>query len=441
MKILLVILGLFQVLSATSETEKDPKSCFCTVYESTLEDCPCAAETLDALNSEVHPDLLKLLGEDYFRYFQVDFSSPCKWGWDMSCTSPNCAVDTCDLATLPDHVRKSSTLVRHVETQESSSYISRIRSWIVTTFPFLETVFYEVGKLVGSIAGGGYFCSDPYPKYHKVDMQFCKIDPLITDTCDFVDLIKNPEQFTGYSGAAAHQVWNTVYNELCFHPEKDEKTFYLTPETAKDMCLEKRAFYKLVSGLHGSISVHLCTHYLLEEKNENPVWGRNYAEFKKRFSPETTMDEGPERIKNIYFLYLVELRAVSKISKILKNIDASEEAKQLISRIGRKLESFPHHFQETELFKDDKLDNPELFEMFKTNFLKISELMDCLGCERCKVWGKLQVTGIGTALKVLFGPSEENISLSKHEIVALLNSFGRHSTSVAELKHFREANL
>ena len=51
------------------------------------------------------------------------------------------------------------------------------------------------------------------------------------------------------------------------------------------------------------------------------------------------------------------------------------------------------------------------------------------------------LTGIGTALKVLFGSPEENISLTKHEIVALLNSFGRHSTSVAELKHFREANL
>jgi len=438
MKFLLSILGLLQVLAVTSETE--PQSCFCNVYESTLEDCPCAAETLDTLNDELHPDLIKLLGEDYFRYFQVDFSSPCKWGWDMSCTSPNCAVDTCDLATLPEHVRNSSMLVRHAGDHDGSSYVSRVRSWIVKTFPFLETVFHEIGQLLRSVTGSGYFCSDPYPKYHKVDMQFCKLDPLATDTCDYVDLIKNPEQFTGYSGAAAHQVWNTVYNELCFHPERDEKSFYLTPETAKDMCLEKRAFYKLVSGLHGSISVHLCTNYLLED-GENPVWGRNYAEFQKRFSPQTTMDEGPERIKNIYFLYLVELRAVSKISKILNSIDVSEEAKQLISSIISKLDTFPHHFQESELFKDENLDNQELFKMFKTNFMKISELMDCLGCERCKVWGKLQVTGIGTALKVLFGSPEENISLTKHEIVALLNSFGRHSTSVAELKHFREANL
>ena len=26
--------------------------------------------------------------------------------------------------------------------------------------------------------------------------------------------------------------------------------------------------------------------------------------------------------------------------------------------------------------------------------------MDCVGCDKCKLWGKLQVTGLGTALKV-----------------------------------------
>ena len=28
-----------------------------------------------------------------------------------------------------------------------------------------------------------------------------------------------------------------------------------------DMCLEKRAFYRIVSGLHSSISIHLCANY------------------------------------------------------------------------------------------------------------------------------------------------------------------------------------
>lgn len=31
-----------------------------------------------------------------------------------------------------------------------------------------------------------------------------------------------------------------------------------------------------------------------------------------------------------------------------------------------------------------------------------SALMDCVGCEKCRLWGKLQVSGLGTALKILF---------------------------------------
>jgi hypothetical protein len=32
----------------------------------------------------------------------------------------------------------------------------------------------------------------------------------------------------------------------------------------------------------------------------------------------------------------------------------------------------------------------------------ISAIMDCVGCEKCRLWGKLQVLGLGTALKILF---------------------------------------
>ena len=48
--------------------------------------------------------------------------------------------------------------------------------------------------------------------------------------------------------------------------------------------------------------------------------------------------------------------------------------------------------------------------------------------------------GIGTALKVLFTPLE-NMELTKHEIVALFNAFGRHSTSIRELEEFRTAEI
>ena len=331
------------------------------------------------------------------RYFQVDFISPCKWGWDATCSSPNCGVKTCDLETLPENVRNGSRILeRRSDGEEEAGIVARLMSWTFLTFPVLETLFTEIrSRLMGVTAVQG--CADPYPQYHDV-VQFCKLDPLATESCDIVDLVTNPEQFTGYSGQAAHQVWNTIYNELCFHPEEKEKTLYLTPETAKGMCREKRTFYKLVSGLHSSISVHLCNNYLLED-GDKPVWGKNFKEFQKRFSPDTTSNEGPERLKNIYFLYLVELRAIAKVNKILKDLELKNEAKELLESISQDLTDFPHHFQEADLFQDENMNNEELKEMFKTNFMKISELMDCLGCERCKVWGKLQVTGKMSNLK------------------------------------------
>lgn len=35
--------------------------------------------------------------------------------------------------------------------------------------------------------------------------------------------------------------------------------------------------------------------------------------------------------------------------------------------------------------------------------------MDCVGCQKCRLWGKIQITGLGTALKVLFAYDENNL--------------------------------
>lgn len=34
--------------------------------------------------------------------------------------------------------------------------------------------------------------------------------------------------------------------------------------------------------------------------------------------------------------------------------------------------------------------------------------MDCVGCEKCRLWGKLQVLGLGTALKILFSVGDQS---------------------------------
>lgn len=46
----------------------------------------------------------------------------------------------------------------------------------------------------------------------------------------------------------------------------------------------------------------------------------NVKEFKQRFDPETTAGQGPQWLKNLYFTYLVELRAIAKASPYLEMV-------------------------------------------------------------------------------------------------------------------------
>ena len=74
--------------------------------------------------------------------------------------------------------------------------------------------------------------------------------------------------------------------------------------------------------------------------------------------------------------------------------------------------------------------------------------MDCVGCEKCRLWGKVQVTGLGTALKILFSYKSKdfeyinlilddlqptrsaNYKLTRPELVSLINTFNRVAESV-----------
>lgn len=57
--------------------------------------------------------------------------------------------------------------------------------------------------------------------------------------------------------------------------------------------------------------------------------------------------------------------------------------------------------------------------------------MDCVGCEKCRMWGKLQTLGIGTALKILLSDERELIgTLQRNEVIALVNTVAQIAKSV-----------
>ena len=113
---------------------------------------------------------------------------------------------------------------------------------------------------------------------------------------DYVDLSLNPERFTGYVGPSAHRVWRTIYEENCFEqsesslskmsksgvvlPDTMAEVLYMDGEIPQEQCLEKKVYYKVISGvsnlfssnerfscthfqgLHASISTHVCYEHL-----------------------------------------------------------------------------------------------------------------------------------------------------------------------------------
>ena len=69
--------------------------------------------------------------------------------------------------------------------------------------------------------------------------------------------------------------------------------------------------------------------------------------------------------------------------------------------------------------------------------------MDCIGCAKCRLWGKVQTMGVATALKVLFELDETALQphsqlLQRTEIVAMMNTLYRFSESLKAVDDFRK---
>ncbi|KAG4195919.1 hypothetical protein ERO13_A06G139100v2 [Gossypium hirsutum] len=239
----------------------------------------------------------------------------------------------------------------------------------------------------------------------------------------YVNLQLNPERYTGYNGTSARRIWDAVYSENC------------PKYPAEELCQEEKILYKLISGLHSSISVHIASDYLIDEATN--LWGHNLEIMYYRVL------QYPNRVENLYFTFLFVLRAVTKTADYLEqaeydtgnpteDIKTQSLMKQLL--YDPKLQAAcPLPFDEAKLWKGRR--GPELKQKIQAQFKNISAVMDCVGCEKCRLWGKLQVSGLGTALKILFSVNDEEnlvqiLQLQRNEVIALMNLLNRLSESV-----------
>ncbi|KAJ7991018.1 hypothetical protein DPEC_G00292880 [Dallia pectoralis] len=445
----LLVMCTFTVSGSSSAANR----CFCQVTGS-LDDCACDVETINTFNNEqLFPKLQNLLESDYFRFYKVNLNKPCPfWKENSLCGQKNCAVIPCTPNEVPEGIKtnhqqnKYSAEANQEECEKAEN----------------------LGAVNSSLSEETRQSLREWNKHDDEAERFCVIDDEESPDSQYVDLLLNPERFTGYEGPEAWQIWNSIYEENCFKPftvkrplnptssysGADGKMFYSWLE---GQCVEKRAFFRLVSGLHSSINIHLSARYLLSDNWYEKMWGHNVSEFQQRFDAQLTNGEGPKWLRNLYFLYLIELRALAKILPVLQRpsfqlyTGQSAQDQQLKLQLLELLQvarSFPLHFDETTLFTGNQEEAAALKEDFRLTFRNISRIMDCVGCFKCRLWGKLQTQGLGTVLKILFSErqiealpksssSRPTFQLSRQELVSLLNAFGRISTSIRELENFR----
>jgi len=450
----LVFLTCLEISNSSSENEKQTTAsaengCFCQLHGQ-IDDCTCNVDTVDNYNNlKIYPRLRSLLNKNYFRFFKVNLKRPCPfWSEYDKCSIRDCSVKPCTQEQLPEGFKASNHghVNKYSKEAQDADDCAQER---------------ELSHLNTMISDENQEDFAKWKVHDDAQDNFCEMDDETSVDMEYVDLLLNPERYTGYKGESANRIWKSIYEENCFklNGQPGYGHRYLDSQSIGELCLEKRVFYRAISGLHTSINIHLSANYLLDDKigfGAIRTWGRNYQEFQKRFAPEFTHGEGPNWLKNLYFLYLLELSAIAKAAPYLENerFYTGNESEDLEVYVATKeilaiTKTFPHHFNESSMFSGNKKQAKILKEEFRKHFLNISRIMDCVGCEKCRLWGKLQVQGLGTALKILFSEQigsrfnldemkKSKFQLTRQEIVSLFNAFGRISNSIYELENFRK---
>ncbi|KAJ3829586.1 hypothetical protein F5880DRAFT_1521551, partial [Lentinula raphanica] len=74
-----------------------------------------------------------------------------------------------------------------------------------------------------------------------------------------------------------------------------------------------------------------------------------------------------------------------------------------------------------------------LREDFKASFRNVFRIMDCIECDQCRLWGKVQTADLATAMKILFDLDD---NVFKSELAALSNPPNRFSESIQAATRF-----
>lgn len=420
-------------------------TCYCAL-SGQVDDCACTIERVNEVNTRhMHALLREIVQRPFFHFFRVNLERPCPFWRDDAgkCASKNCVVQSCGPEDMPQPLSTD-----HAANKVWNGACMGLRGQEEQEGVNLSLSDDERREL----ADWASYDEETDPT------RFCvPDDAFVSNTSIFVNLLRNPERYTGFSGDPAHHIWDAIYKENCFRVDSGGSGTTSSSSSSSESassssaatsfwqelrvrCLEERVFHRIVSGMHASISCHLTHQWLHADTGE---WYANLHEFDRRFSLNTTKGNGAVWLKNLYFTYLTVLRAVAKAAPIWERYpfytgsEADDRATQALVRQVARVEGLCGElFDEESMFRGANAD--EMQRQFRDHFRNITRIMDCVGCTKCRLWGKLQVRGLGTALKILFSERFNRLpTLTRNEVVALFNTLERLSSSIEYIQEFQ----
>jgi len=389
----------------------------------------CTMESVSRANSRQLGEILQALRRrEYFRYVEVDLDSECQFwkedqGEEFECSGPpadeddNVGDSSSSLSPFDGGGFSSDPFSDGAVGEEPPPKLCSLAAPDdappTPSFSFDLPTDLVVNSAAQATAED---CTDPTSTFFWTDI--CTDSSADSARLRLVDLLSNPEKNTYYNGS---HIWEAIYTENCEWTEQ---------------CYEEEVLSRLLSGLHSSTSVAIAKNFHAPSASKNrTAYASNPTHFVKGFN------SNPSYLKNLHFTYVVLLRALKKGSGFLlsydygSDVDGSKTSALMTRLLDSSLlsdcDSVFNAFDESGMFRGG--DAERVKTTFKGVFKNVTKIVDCVACQQCRMHAKVSLLGVGAALKILFLPEGMvEGSISRNEVVALINTVGKISESVSD---------
>jgi len=255
--------------------------------------------------------------------------------------------------------------------------------------------------------------------FSKVKMTLSESCPFSTGKCNalscsissvpfkskngFIDLLKTRESYSQHSDDGA-LVWSHIYDYLKNHQD----------------------ILRLVSGLHYSVTTHISAFH-------TPIFGFYFNDpryFRKRFREDYQ--------KNYEELYRLYVTAMAEIEELLDG-EMENLPKEFFSLIGEAKKYKSHTLpwskeaeQKPTFSKSIAFSGQEPIAVLS----ELAKMLGCLKCQKCRLWGTIQVKGIRAAVKIL-----HRAPLTRNDLICFVNGFRRLSVTERESRKMMKQSM